>query len=220
MKKKQPQPAPAPPQPKAAAPAKKAEPPQPTPAPKPAGEDKSTPTATTPTPGDQGKDFSEVPVQSADKKPDEKPSDTPLAAPKSDPGGASETPGATRPKVTVPADPIDWFAMRKPFLDRGLPLTARDGDQIQQNWTMTYRNMVPLFGPELSVKIANLGTPLAYDFALARDNPTQIEKFDMETERMLPPGKKLGKIVVPILTPDTMGWAVEKLTGKKVDFRF
>jgi len=222
MKKKQPQPAPAPPQPKAAAPAKKAAPPQATPAPKPAGEDKDTPAATTPTPGDQGKDFSEVPVQSADKKPDEKPTDTPLAAPQLTPGGgAGGGPlQLTPPRITVPADPIDWFAMRKPFTDRGLSLTARDGDQIQQNWTMTYRNMVPIFGPELSVKIANLGTPIAYDFALARDNPTQIEKFDMETEKMLPPGKKLGKVIVPIITPDTLSWTVEKLTGKKVEFRF
>jgi hypothetical protein len=153
-------------------------------------------------------------VQSADKKPDEKPSDTPdtSAGPETDP---------KKSKVTVPADPIDWFAMRQPFLNRGVPLTSRDGDQIRQNWTMTYNNLLGWgFGPDLSLKIANLGTPLAYDFAMARDNPTQIEKFDMETERMLPPGKKLGKIVVPILTPDTLSWSVEKLTGKKIDFHF
>lgn len=220
MKKKQPQPVPAPPQQKPATTAKQAAPPQAQPAPKAAGQDKNTPEAATPTPGDQGKDLSEVPVQSADKKPDEKPSDTPLAAPQNAGGTGSETPQVTPPKVTVPADPIDWFAMRKPFTDRGLPLTLRDADQIQQNWTLTYRNMVPILGPDLALKIANIGTPIAYDFALARDNPTQIEKFDMETEKLLPPGKKLGKIVVPIITPDTMSWTVEKLTGKKIDFRF
>jgi hypothetical protein len=220
MKKKQPQVAPAPPQQKPAAPAKKAAPPQAEPTPKPAGQDKNTPEATAPTAADQGKDFSEVPVQSADKKPDEKPSDTPQAAPRAATGGEPGTQQWTPPKVTVPHDPIDWFAMRQPFTDRGLPLTLRDADQIRQNWSLTYRNMVPIFGPDLAVKIANLGTPIAYDFALARDNPTQIEKFDMETEKMLPPGKKLGKIVVPIITPDTLSWSVEKLTGKKIDFRF
>lgn len=219
MKKKHPQPAPAPPQHKPVVTPKKSAPPQPAPQ-KQAGQDKNTPVGTTPTPGDQGKDLSEVPVESTDKKPDKKPSDTPLASPSSTASAASGTPNFLSPKITVPTDPIDWLAMRRPFLNRGLPLTGRDADEIQLNWSRSYRQMLPLFGPDLSVKIANLGTPLAYDFALARDNPTQIEKFDMETERLLPPGKKLGKIVVPVITPDTLGWAVEKLTGKKVDFNF
>ncbi len=212
MKKKPPEPAPAAtkaPDP----PAKQAAPPQAAPGPK-AGTGEQTPEAATPIPAEQGKDLSEVPVQSAEKKPDEKPSETTDAS-----GEAANDPN--KKKVTVPTDPIDWFAMRQPFLNRGVPLTGRDGEQIKQNWTMTYNNMMRFgFTPDLSIKIANIGTPIAYDFAMARDNPTQIEKFDMETEKMMGPGKKLGKIVVPILTPDTLSFAVEKITGKKLDFRF
>ena len=205
MKKKTPAPAPAP-QKAADSDAKQAAPPQA--APTQAGSEKQTPEAAAPVPGERGTDLSDVPVQSADKEPDLTPKDAE---------------GPPRPSTTPLSakDPIDWFGMRQPFLNRGLPLTGRDADQIQMNWTFTYNNLLRWgFTPELSVKIANIGTPVAYDFALARDHPTQVEKFDMETERMLPPGKKLGKIVVPIITPDTLSWTVEKVTGKKIDFRF
>ena len=160
-----------------AAPAKQATPPQAEPPAKgPAGAQKN-PDAATPVPGEQGTDLSEVPAQSADKKPDTKPSDTPAAA---------VAPGLDiRKQVRVPADPIDWMAMRQPFLDHNVPLTERDGDQIRQNWTMSYRTLLPLMGPDLSGKIANLGTAFAYDKELARDNPNQLEKFDMETEKAL-----------------------------------
>ena len=207
MKKKTPAPAPAPqkgPDPAAKQPA------PPEAAPTQTAGDKQTPEPT-PTPGEGGTDLSDVPVQSADKKPDLTPKDP----------GAAEGPAPATFTLQPSKDPIDWFGMRQPFLNRGLPLTGRDADQIQTNWTFTYNNLLRWgFTPELSVKIANIGTPVAYDFALSRDHPTQVEKFDMETEKMLPPGKKLGKIVVPIITPDTLSWTVEKVTGKKIDFRF
>jgi hypothetical protein len=204
VKKKTPAPAPAPQ--KAPDPAAK-QPAPPETAPTQAAGDKPVAEAT-PAPDEGGTDLSDVPVQSADAKLDLTPKDT---------GPAPMT--FTTP--LGPKDPIDWFGMRQPFLNRGLPLTGRDADQIQTNWTFTYNNLLRWgFTPELSVKIANIGTPVAYDFALSRDHPTQIEKFDMETEKMLPPGQKLGKIVVPIITPDTLSWTVEKITGKKVDFRF
>ena len=46
------------------------------------------------------------------------------------------------------------------------------------------------------------------------------QKFDRDTERSLGPGKKLSKFVVPVITPDTLSWAVEKVSGKKLDFHF
>ncbi len=216
MKKKPPGPAPAPakaPDP----PAKEAAPPQAEP--KPIGDEKKAPEAATPVPAEQGKDLSEVPVQSPDKKaadpeakPDEQPSETPQSAPEI---------GPKKKLATKPADPIDWFAMRQPFLNRGVPLTPRDGDQIVTNWMFTYNNMTRLgFDPVMAGKIANFGTPIAYDMAMKRDNPTQIEKFDAETEKMLPAGKGLNKIVVPIITSDSLSWMVEKTTGKKIEFRF
>jgi hypothetical protein len=197
-------------------PAKQAAPPQGAPAPKTGGDARQPAEAPAPTPGEQGTDLSEVPMAASDKKPDEKPSDSPAVA-----ASDVEVGPPRAPQATVPTDPIDWFAMRRPFTNRGLSLTAADEAQIERNWTMTYKNLLGWGVPsDLSIKIANLGTPLAYDFALKRDNPTVLEKFDMETEKMLPRGKSLGKIVVPVLTPDTLSWSVEKLTGKKFDFRF
>ncbi len=213
MKKKPPEPAPAP-APKAPDPAAK-QPAPPASAPKAGEGEKKAPEAPTPAPAEQGKDLSEVPVQTAEKPPAEMPSETTDAT-----GGGAKS-EEEKKKATKPADPIDWLAMRQPFLDRGVPLSGRDGEQIQQNWTMTYNNMVNIgLDPALAVKITNIGVPVAYGFAMARDNPTQIEKFDAETEKMLPQGKKLGKVVVPIITPDTLSFAIEKVSGKKIDFRF
>lgn len=120
-----------------------------------------------------------------------------------------------------PGDQIDWFAMRQPFLNHGLPLTGRDGDQI----TLNFRNSVTMMRnwgmpQDLAIKAANLGLAFAYDTQLGLESPNTLEKFDRDTERMLGPGKKLGKLVVPIVTPDTLSWAVEKVSGKKIDFRF
>lgn len=153
-----------------------------------------------------------MPVEAASpEKPDEKPSETPSPDPEA----------APKKKATVPKDPIDWFAMRQPFLNRGVPLTARDGAQIEQNWMFTYNNMISLgLDTDMAAKIANFGTPIAYDFALKRDNPTQIEIFDAELEKTLPAGQSLRKIVVPVVTPDTLNFIVKKTTGKDIDFRF
>jgi hypothetical protein len=121
-----------------------------------------------------------------------------------------------------PASQIDWLAMRQPFLTRGVMVGDLELKTIEQNWRFTYTSMVNLgLSPELSVKIANIGTPLAYDFSLARDNPTAEERMDQAFEKMLPPGEKLPtKIVVPVITPDTLQWVTKKVTGKDIDFRF
>jgi hypothetical protein len=118
-------------------------------------------------------------------------------------------------------DPIDWAAMRQPFLTHNMPLTGRDADQITLNFYNSV-GMLRSWGlPEgTAMKLANIGLAFAYDTQLGLENPNTLEKFDRDTERMLGPGKKLGKFVVPVITPDTLGWAVEKVTGKKIDFRF
>jgi hypothetical protein len=207
MKKKPPAPTPAPAQ-KPPAPAKQAAPPQPAPA-APATEEKTAAPAPTAEPtGGAGKDLSQVPAEAP-------------ATPAPPAGEKSSVSMPPRLKLPGAPDPIDWFAMRQPFLTRGVPWTGREMDDVQVNWTFTYNNLLRWGIPmDLSIKIANIGTPIAYDFAMARDNPTQIEKFDMETERMLPVGKKLGKFVIPVITPETLSWSVEKITGKKLDFRF
>ncbi len=166
-----------------------------------------------PAPSAGGKDVSGVPVETA--KPDEKPTEAAAPAPA---GRQFQMPAP----VTVPIDPIDWFAMRQPFVNRGVFLNDRDGDQIETNWMYFYGNMMRLgFGPDLSAKIANFQTPIYYDLALRADgNLTQIERFDMETEKMLPPGQGLGKITVPVLTPDSLSFMVKQVSGKDINFRF
>jgi hypothetical protein len=133
------------------------------------------------------------------------------------PNGAS--PGFTLPPANK--DPIDWFGMRQPFLTHGLPMTAQDGDQLASNFHYSLR-LLQNWGmpPDLAIKVTNLGLSFAYDTQLGRESPNTLEKFDADTEKMLGPGKTLGKLVVPVITPDTLGWAVEKVTGKKIDFRF
>ncbi len=208
MKKKPPQPAPTP---KPAPPAKQAAPPAATPAPKAGGDEKKRTDAPTPVPGNQGTDMTQVPVKAADKPPDTKPSDTP------DPENKT-----TKSTVVVPADPIDWFAMRQPFLNRGVSLTTRDGDELQRNFTTVYNQYLGLgLGPDLSLKITNFQLPIYYDLALKRDGYLTVpEKVEADVDKMLGPGKSLGTVVVPIVTPDTLNWAVKKISGKDIDFRF
>lgn len=125
------------------------------------------------------------------------------------------------PLLAGKLDPIDWASMRQPFLTHDLPLTGRDVDQISLNF---YNSVGMLKGwgvPEpTALKLANLGLAFAYDTQLGLESPNTLEKFDRDTERSLGPGKKLGKFVVPVITPDTLSWAVEKVSGKKLDFHF
>ena len=125
------------------------------------------------------------------------------------------------PLLAGKLDPIDWASMRQPFLTHGLPLTGRDADQIGVNF---YNSVGQLKGwgvPEpTAIKLANLGLAFAYDTQLGLESPNTLEKFDRDTERSLGPGKKLGKFVVPVITPDILSWAVEKVGGGKHDFHF
>lgn len=146
-------------------------------------------------------------------------------------GKEAEGPGGGMPHLSIEKrgaallgpglDPIDWASMRQPFLTHSLPMTGRDVDQISLNF---YNSVGMLRGwgvPEgPALKLANLGLAFAYDTQLALESPNTLEKFDRDTERSLGPGKKLGKFVVPVITPDTLSWAVEKVSGKKLDFRF
>ena len=124
--------------------------------------------------------------------------------------------------LAPPLQLIDWSAMRAPFTSRGLPLSREDGNAIETNWINTYRQMRFTWGfpEEIAIKITNLGTAFAYNKALSFTNPTLEEQFDRSLEKTLPQGQSLRTIVVPVLTPDTTSWIVEKVTGKKLDFTF
>jgi hypothetical protein len=210
MKKKAPAAAPA----KAPAPpAKTAAPPQAdaTPAPTPAPEQTQ-----------QGVDFSQTPAKQAGSLTDPiKPFKIdPAFLPPPVPGLAEASPD--RFKLTFdPPSLIDWSAMRQPFLTRGVQLGGRDADMMEHNWVFSYNQMVGWgLSPELAAKVANIGTPLAYDFSLSRDYPTTEEKMDQDIEKRMGPGKKLGKFVVPIITPDTLNWIFKTTLKKDIDFRF
>jgi len=180
-----------------AAPAKSSAPATPQQAPPQAG---PSPAAAGPGSDAAGRDFSQVPAQSG-----------PLRQPADD---AFRLPAA-------PLSLIDWSAMRKPFLTRGVALDTAGIGMIETNWMFTYNQMARLgFSPDRAIAIANFGTPIAYDFSLQRDHPTVFEESDRQLEKMMPAGKKIGTITVPLITPDTLGWVTEKVTGKKYDFRF
>ncbi|MBL8237752.1 MAG: hypothetical protein JNM66_10055 [Bryobacterales bacterium] len=117
---------------------------------------------------------------------------------------------------------MDWAALRKPFLDRGAMMSGRDGASIETSWMQFYKGMFWATGnTKLAAAYANFAIPNYIDLSLRADGySTTVERFDRETERLLPPGQGLGKIVVPLITPDTLSWSVEKLTGKKIDFHF
>jgi len=199
-KKKQP-PIPAPKAPPA--PAKQQSPPGTAPAPAPAPETEAEDAGGAPA----GRDLSEVPVGSTDKPEHKASPDMPDLA-------------ITKSTVTVPFDPIDWPAMMKPYNLRGVPLGTRDHDGVELYWNRTYKSLVTVWGfsPERAIQITNAATPTAIDFALSRDYPTMEERFDRDTEKMMGPGKSLGKVMIP-LTPG-IEWGVGKIIGKKFKLEF
>ena len=182
---------------------------QPTPARKP------TPSTPGPSPGATGADFTGVPAQSPeDAGGSLVPGEGYTLSPQFLPTGLDP--------LAPPVQLMDWSAMRAPFLTRGLRLGARDGEMIERNWIGTYNQLRFTWGlsNDIAVKLTNIGTAFAYNNSLSFTNPTLDEQFDRDLERMLPQGQSLGKIVVPILTPDTTSWIVEKISGKKIDFTF
>lgn len=166
--------------------------------------------------GEPGGDFAGVPVQSL------RPADAPPNAEGHSLTLSPQFPPVRSNPLAPPLQLIDWSAMRAPFTSRGLHLNRRDGDAIESNWINTYQQMRFTWGfPEhIAVKITNLGTAFAYNKALSFTNPTLEEQLDRDLERMLPQSQSLRTIVVPVLTPETTSWMVEKVTGKKIDFTF
>lgn len=198
-KKQDPVPAPkAPP-----APAKQQAPPVTEPSPAPAAGAKAEDAAGPPA----GGDLTAVPATAGDK-PEH------VASP------ASPDLAIGKSTVTIPFDPIDWAAMMKPYYLRGVPIGNRDHDGVELYWNRTYKSLVTVWGfsPDMAITITNAATPTAIDLALSRDYPTTEERFDRDTEKMLGPGKSLGKVMIP-LTPG-IEWGVGKIIGKPFKLEF
>lgn len=196
------------------APAKPQTPAPPVPV-QPAPAQKPTPSAPVPSPEATGADLTGVPAQSPEAAGNSlQPGNGFTLSPQLLPMG--------RDPLAPPVQLIDWSAMRAPFLTHGLRLGAKDGAELEGNWINTYNQLRFTWGlsSDIAVKLTNIGTAFAYDKALSFTNPSLDEQFDRDLEKRLPPGQSLGKIVVPILTPDTTSWIVEKVSGKKFDFRF
>jgi outer membrane protein OmpA-like peptidoglycan-associated protein len=118
---------------------------------------------------------------------------------------------------------LDWSELRSPFTARGLRLSDRDGQIIEQNWWTTYRFLRGYLNlsPELAAWGANKGTAYAYDKMLSRESPNTADLFDQEwekTQSILAPGRKDFRTpIVPILTPTTLEWLGKKVF--KVDLK-
>jgi outer membrane protein OmpA-like peptidoglycan-associated protein len=121
---------------------------------------------------------------------------------------------------------LDWSEMRGPFTARGLRLTDRDGQTIEQNWWTTYNFLRGVMGlsPELAAWGANKGTAYAYDKLLSRESPNTADLFDQEWEKtrsILAPGQTDFRTpIVPILTPTTLEWMSKTFFNKDWKFTF
>jgi hypothetical protein len=128
----------------------------------------------------------------------------------------------TLPPLTKPGL-LDWGDMRAPFTSRGLRLTDRDIQVMEQNWWTTYNFLRGLgLRPELAALGANKGTAFAYDGVLSGELPNMADKFERDFDKQLSiqnPGQKgLGTKIVPI-TP-LLEWVSKKIFKKGLDFSF
>jgi hypothetical protein len=157
--------------------------------------------------GAPARDLTQVPVESADK---------PTHAATGDPANLL----APNPLVTVPITPIDWGPIAREFSLRGVTFLPRDQDGVEQYWFRTYRSLTTFWGlpADTAAKVTNAGIPAAVSFSLARDHPTMGEQFDRDTEKMLGPGKSLGKVMIPLNAP--IEWSVGKIIGKPFKLEF
>ncbi len=134
------------------------------------------------------------------------------------------SPNLTLPPLRPPSL-LDWSDLRTPFTSRGLRLSDRDAQVIEQNWWTTYNFLRSLgLRPDLASLGANKGTAYAYDKMLSRESPNVVDLFDLEWEKtrsILKPGEKEFRTpIVPILTPTTLEWMSKTFFNKDWKFTF
>ncbi|WP_295721202.1 DUF4157 domain-containing protein [Mucilaginibacter sp.] len=84
--------------------------------------------------------------------------------------------------IAAPANAIDWFAMNRPFWNRGAgQISAGDYSAIETHWNYSFqffRSIGASAGH--ATFFSNLLVPMAIDSSLQRDNPTWWETTDRE----------------------------------------
>jgi outer membrane protein OmpA-like peptidoglycan-associated protein len=121
------------------------------------------------------------------------------------------------PSVVRPPGPIDWSALRDPFISRGIRLNDRDITSVEQNWNSAYLWALGLgLSPENATLAATKLTAAAYDIQLGKGNPNFWDKVDEEDKRM-----GITKSPnIPIITPETLKFLGKKLFKVDIDPRF
>lgn len=119
--------------------------------------------------------------------------------------------------VHRPPGIVDWGALREPFTNRGIRLSNRDIDGVQDNWNRAYLWVLGLgFGPDTATMAANKLTSAAYDIQLAKEQPNFWDKVDQEDKRL-----GISKSpMVPIVTPETLKFVSKSIFKVDLDLRF
>jgi phage-related protein len=104
------------------------------------------------------------------------------------PGGTavpSLTPPTSLPDATggTPTGSIDWFAMNRPFSNRGVgQLTSSDASAIEAHWIYSFDFFRSIGAtPSHAIFFTNMVVPMAIDSSLQRDYSTWWERTDRES---------------------------------------
>jgi hypothetical protein len=121
------------------------------------------------------------------------------------------------PAIQRPPGVMDWSALRGPFTNRGLRLSERDLQGVQDNWNRTYLWGIGLgLSPDTASLAANKLTTAAYDIQLAKENPNFWDRVDQEDTRL-----GISKSpMVPVITPESMRFLSKTLFKRDLDLSF
>lgn len=135
------------------------------------------------------------------------------------PGPRTNT--ATSPLGPAPSAPsfkIDWRAINESGTAHGVRMSERDVAGFQNSGDVLYRNLLPLFGPDLSEWWTNRVLMKAYESRVTLENPTLIDISDLDFKKRFPDAK--GIPPVPLVSPETLNFIVKHTLHKDIDFHF
>jgi OmpA family len=121
------------------------------------------------------------------------------------------------PPIQRPPHVMDWSSLRGPFTNRGVRLSERDLQSVEDNWNRTYLWGIGLgLSPDTASLAANKLTTAAYDIQLARENPNFWDRVDQEDTRV-----GISKSpMVPVITPESIRFLSKTLFKRDLDLKF
>ena len=121
------------------------------------------------------------------------------------------------PPIQRPPGVMDWSSLRGPFTNRGLRLSERDLQSVQDNWHRTYLWGIGLgLSPDTASLAANKLTTAAYDIQLAKETPNFWDRVDQEDARL-----GISKSpMVPVITPESIRFLSKTLFKRDLDVSF